>query len=139
MPNAAVADQEATASAEKQEATVGDLVAGRPVIHMPPATSVSQACKIMTMLCVGALPVVFKDKLLGIFTERDAVTDVLAEGRIPEETMLSEVMTENVTSVSPREKVSVALKLMKCNGFRHLPVVENEHVLGIVSIRDLVR
>ena len=139
MQNAAAADQEDSASAEKQETTVGDLIAGRPVIHMPPATSVTQACKIMTMLCVGALPVVFKDKLLGIFTERDAVTAVLAEGRAPEETMLSEVMTEKVTSVSPQEKVSAALKLMKYNGFRHLPVVEDEHVLGIVSIRDLIR
>ena len=138
MQNAAVATPEVQCSANAQEVTVEDLIEGRPVIHMPPATSVRQACEVMAMLGVGALPVVFKDRLLGMFTERDAITAVLAKGRIPEETMLSEVMTENVTSIGAHVKASAALEMMTENGFRHLPVVENDHVLGIVSIRDLV-
>ena len=139
MTNAALAEKADPPSADQKVATVDQLIEGRPVIHMPPTTTVRQACEIMAMLGVGALPVVFKDKLIGMFTERDAVIDVLAEGRVPEQTVLSEVMTENVTSVEPQVKANEALKLMTENGFRHLPVVDNEHVLGIVSIRDLVK
>jgi CBS domain-containing protein len=85
---------------------------------------------------IGALLVVDKNRLTGIFTERDALFRVIAEGRAPEKTRLAEVMTQNPRTITPDRPFGHALHLMHEGEFRHVPVVENGRPLGMVSARD---
>ena len=102
----------------------------------PPKTSVREAARLMKLTQVGALLVVEHGHLVGIFTERDALIRVLAEGLNPEATLLAEVMTLNPITVHPDQPFVSALHLMYENGFRHVPVAENGRPLGMVSARD---
>ena len=85
---------------------------------------------------IGALLVVDGTRLFGIFTERDALFRVLAEGRDPHTTRLGEVMTSQPQTIHPDEPFLNALRIMHKGRFRHLPVVEFERPLGMVSVRD---
>ena len=102
----------------------------------PPKTSVREAARLMKKTQVGALLVVEHGHLVGIFTERDALIRVLAEGLNPETTLLTEVMTLNPITIHPDQPFVSALHLMYENGFRHVPVAENGRPLGMVSARD---
>jgi CBS domain-containing protein len=102
----------------------------------PPKTTVREAARLMKQTQVGALLVVEHGHLVGIFTERDALIRVLAEGLNPEATLLAEVMTLNPVTVHPDQPFVSALHLMYENGFRHVPVAENGRPLGMVSARD---
>jgi len=102
----------------------------------PPKTSVREAARLMKLTQVGALLVVEHGHLVGIFTERDALIRVLAEGLNPETTALAEVMTLNPITIHPDQPFVSALHLMYENGFRHVPVAENGRPLGMVSARD---
>lgn len=102
----------------------------------PPKTSVLEAARLMKQTQVGALLVVEHGHLVGIFTERDALVRVLAEGLNPETTTLAEVMTLNPITIHPDQSFLSALHLMYENGFRHVPVAENGRPLGMVSARD---
>lgn len=102
----------------------------------PPKTSVREAARLMKLTQVGALLVVEHGHLVGIFTERDALIRVLAEGLNPETTALAEVMTLNPITVHPDQPFLSALHLMYENGFRHVPVAEDGRPLGMVSARD---
>ena len=99
-------------------------------------TSVSRAAKLMAKKNVGAIMVVEDKRLVGIFTERDAVFRVIAEGRDPRATRLDEVMTPQPATVTPDETFGKALLLMYEGGFRHVPVVKNGEPVGIVSSRS---
>ena len=101
----------------------------------PPGTTVAKAAKLMAKKNVGAIMVVEKKKLVGIFTERDAVFRVVAEGRDVETTTIGEVMTVDPICVDPDEIFGRALLLMHDNGFRHVPVVDKGEPIGIVSSR----
>jgi CBS domain-containing protein len=85
---------------------------------------------------VGALMVVEGGRLTGIFTERDAVFRVLAEGRDPAVTHVSEVMTIKPRTIDPEKAVGHALMIMYDGGFRHVPVVEEGKPIGMISARD---
>jgi CBS domain-containing protein len=85
---------------------------------------------------VGAVMVVDNGNLVGIFTERDAVFRVIARGRDVHNTRLADVMTTSPQSVDPEKSFGYALLLMYENGFRHVPVIENGKLLGIVSARN---
>ncbi len=87
---------------------------------------------------IGALLVMDEGRLVGIFTERDVLNRVLVEGRDPDSTPLSEVMTRDLVTLGPQSEATQALHLMGEVGFRHLPVVENDKVYGIISLRDFV-
>jgi len=102
----------------------------------PPKTSVREATRLMKQTQVGALLVVEHGRLVGIFTERDALVRVLAEGLDPETTPLAAVMTLDPITVHPDQPFVAALHLMYENGFRHVPVAENGRPLGMVSARD---
>jgi CBS domain-containing protein len=102
----------------------------------PPKTSVHEAARLMKQTQVGALLVVENGHLVGIFTERDALVRVLAEGLNPETTPLAAVMTLNPITIHPDQPFVAALHLMYENGFRHVPVAENGRPLGMVSARD---
>lgn len=109
------------------------------LVTMSPMTPVSTAAREMTERRIGAVLVVDDGQLQGIFTERDALTRVLAPSRDPDTTPIAEVMTRNPDTIGPDETVAYALSVMNERGYRHLPVVEGETLIGIVSIRDLYR
>lgn len=106
------------------------------LVAAPPKTSVREAARLMEQTRVGALLVVEHSHLVGIFTERDALVRVLAEGLNPETTPLTKVMTLNPVTVHPDQPFMTALHLMYEHGFRHVPVAENGRPLGMVSARD---
>jgi CBS domain-containing protein len=102
----------------------------------PPETTVLKAAKLMAKKNVGAVMVVEGKRLVGIFTERDAVFRVVAEGLDVATTRIGEVMTANPMCVDPNEIFGRALLLMHDHGFRHVPVVDNGEPVGIVSSRS---
>jgi len=103
------------------------------------STSVAEAAELMTERRIGAVLVVDKGKLTGIFTERDALTRVMAQGRDPAKTPMKKVMTPGPVTIRPVDTVSDALALMNQGHYRHLPVQDGDTLLGIVSQRDLYR
>ena len=105
------------------------------VLIAPPDTTVGKAAKLMAAKNVGAVMVVDQERLVGIFTERDAVFRVIAKGRDVQSTRLSEVMTTEPKTVDPDKSFGYALLMMQENGFRHVPVIEAGKPIGIVSAR----
>lgn len=116
--------------------TIREIVARRKVVSAPSKTTVAHAARLMEDNQVGALLVMEKGRLVGIFTERDALFRVLSAGRDPRTTPLSEVMTRDPQSIQPDRAFGHAMLMMYEGGFRHVPVVENGHPLGVVSTRD---
>ena len=102
----------------------------------PPETSVTTAANMMETSKAGAVMVVESNRLVGIFTERDAVFRVIAKGLDPTSTPLVDVMTTALFTVSPYESLGYAMLVMYENGFRHMPVVVNGEPVGIVSARN---
>ena len=114
---------------------VGDLIEERKLVLAAPDTSVAQAAGMMKQHEVGALLVVEQGRLVGIFTERDAVVRVMAPGLQPATTVLRDVMTRDPVTVAPDEPLGTAMLLMHEHGFRHAPVVEDGRPIGVVSAR----
>ena len=108
----------------------------KKVLFAPPETTVSKAAKLMARKHVSAVMVVEDERLVGIFTERDAVFRVIAKGRDADQTRLADVMTTAPKSVDADKSFGYALLMMNENGFRHVPVVENGKPIGIVSSRN---
>lgn len=98
--------------------------------------TVAAAARLMKEQHIGAILVTRKGRLAGIFTERDALFRVIAEGRDPDKTRVGEVMTVNPRTISPERPFGHALHLMYEGGFRHVPVVDNGRPVGVVSARD---
>lgn len=115
---------------------IRDVIKHQKIVAMPRATSVAEASREMAKRRIGAVVVVEDGKLAGIFTERDGLFRVLAEGRDPLSTTLGEVMTTNLTTISPDRSLLHALHLMHEHGFRHMPVVAEGSPVGMLSIRD---
>ena len=115
---------------------ISSVIEPRMLVAAPPGMSVCEAAKLMREAKVSAVLVVESERLIGIFTERDAVHRVLAPGRDPATTCLGDVMTRNPKCVSPDDPFGYALILMHDNGFRHTPVVEDGHPIGVVSARN---
>jgi CBS domain-containing protein len=100
---------------------------------------VSEAIEMMDEKNVGALLVMDGDQLNGIISERDYTRKVFLRGKRSRETRVSEIMSTNVTVTHPREPVEKCLRLMTDKHIRHLPVVEGDQVVGVISIGDLVK
>jgi CBS domain-containing protein len=115
---------------------IRNVMERKKVLIAPPDTSVSTAAKLMATNKVSAVMVVDNKRLVGIFTERDAVFRVIAQDRDAQTTRLVEVMTRAPKTVTPDESFGYALLMMHENGFRHVPVIENGEVIGIVSARN---
>jgi len=115
---------------------IGSVMESKKVLIAPPDTSVSTAAELMAERKVSAVMVVEDGRLVGIFTERDAVYRVIAKGFDARTTALAEVMTPDPRTVTPDESFGYAMLLMHEGGFRHAPVVENGRPVGIVSARD---
>ncbi len=119
-----------------EERPIRTIIGEHKPISANAETSVAAAAKLMKRHRIGALLVIKSGRLAGIFTERDALFRVLAAGRDPAKTQLSQVMTPNPRTISPDRPFGHALHLMYEGEFRHVPVVENGHPLGMVSARD---
>jgi CBS domain-containing protein len=115
---------------------VKSVMERKKLLVAPPGTTVAKAARLMAKKNVGAVMVVAEKKLVGIFTERDAVFRVIAAGRDPEATTIGEVMTPDPVTVEPGEIFGRVLLAMHEQGFRHMPVVENGEPVGIVSSRS---
>jgi CBS domain-containing protein len=115
---------------------MSEIVQGQKLLILPPNATVQEACKHMHARRIGAVVVTDEcRRLLGIFTGRDAVR-CLAESLDPITTELQSAMTRNPHSLEPKAKAIEALQLMRDAGFRHIPVVRDGAVIGIVSRED---
>ena len=115
---------------------VRDVMKRETLLTVPPDISVARAAKLMAKRKVGAVMVVDGQSLVGLFTERDVLLRVIARDRDARTTPVSEVMTTTPKSIDPERSFGYALMMMHENGFRHVPVVENGKLVGIVSMRD---
>ena len=114
-----------------------DIVRDQRPLTLSPTATVKEACKRMAERRVGAVLVTEgANRLVGIFTGRDAVCRVLAEGKSAARTHLAEVMTADPVTMPPGKTAIEALRMMQDCGFRHIPVIENGGVVGIVSRGD---
>jgi CBS domain-containing protein len=115
--------------------SIRSVLEPRRLVTAAPDQCVSHAVRLMREAKVGAVLVVERGRLVGIFTERDAVYRVMAADRDPSVTRIAEVMTHEPKTVLPEETFGYALMLMHENGFRHAPVVEDGRPVGVVSAR----
>lgn len=117
---------------------VPGVVKEQAIATLNPADSVMDAVSMMTERKIGAVIIVDDSaRLAGIFTERDLVNRVVAKGFDPASTPLKQVMTANPDTLAPGDTAMNALELMSARRYRHLPVLDGEKVVGMVSIRDL--
>jgi len=119
-------------------ALIYDLVKDRRVYSIEAEHSVLDAARFMMEHNIGALPVTRNGELVGIVSERDIMNRVVAVGRMPGTTKISEIMTVNPKSISVDESVENSLFLMREFGFRHLPIIDGKQLKGLVSLRDLL-
>ena len=112
---------------------------GQNVWHVSPQACVYDAIEIMAEKHVGALMVVSEGELVGVVSERDYARKVILQGKLSKETQVKEIMTSPAIFVTPEQTVEDSMRIMTDNHIRHLPVVENGIVLGVVSIGDLVK
>jgi CBS domain-containing protein len=115
---------------------IRSIIQDQNVLFAEGTTTVTQAAHLMKAHRIGALLVCEAGRLVGVFTERDALFRVMAEDRDPLTTRLAEVMTAHPQTISPDKPLGHALHMMYEGRFRHVPVVENGRPVGIVSARD---
>jgi CBS domain-containing protein len=109
------------------------------VFSIAPDAMVFEAIEMMADKNVGALLVMKGEKLVGIISERDYTRKVFLRGKKSKETRVDEIMSSDVTTTSPQDSVDECLRLMTEKHIRHLPVVEGDKVIGVISIGDLVK
>ena len=115
-------------------------LAGRRVISTHSRATVLEVCEVMLREKVSAVVVLDEGALVGIISERDIVTRVVAQRRDPSTTIVSEVMTTKVTTVTENATAQTAIELMHHGAFRHLPLIDAAgRIIGVLSVRDLLR
>ncbi len=118
--------------------TLRELVKDRKVYSVEATRTVLEAARFMMEHNIGALPVLRNGELTGILSERDIMNRVVAVGRTPGTTAVSEVMTTNPRAVPADETIEECLFIMREFGFRHLPIVDGKDLKGLVSLRDVL-
>ncbi len=118
--------------------TLRDLVKDRRIYSVEATRTVLEAARYMMEHNVGAVPVLRNGELIGILSERDIMNRVVAVGRTPGTTAVSEVMTANPRAVPADETIEECLFIMREFGFRHLPIVDGKDLKGLVSLRDVL-
>jgi CBS domain-containing protein len=119
--------------------TIGEIIEGHPLFHTPSTASVRDVARTMSEHKIGAIAVLDSGKLVGIFSERDVLTRIVAEGRDPNTTLIDTVMTRDLIVASPSDDINEALQKMHACNCRHLPVVQDGRLVGMISIRDLLQ
>lgn len=121
--------------------SIGQLLQGksRGLCTIGADARVLDALKLMAEKDIGALPVLENDKLVGIVSERDYARKVILHGKSSHDTPVREIMTERVICVQPGNTIEECMALMTDNRVRHLPVLENGKLIGVLSIGDLVK
>ena len=121
--------------------TVQDLLDenNRDLIKIDPNQTDFEALTMLSKYDIGALVVMNGEILSGIFCERDYARKVILTGKSSKETFVKEIMTEKVKCISPQNNIEDCIKIMTESRFRHLPVLKDDNVLGIISIGDIVR
>ena len=109
------------------------------VFSISPEATVFEAIQMMDAKNVGALLVMDQERLVGVISERDYTRKIVLRGKQSRETKVAEIMSTNVTVTHPREPVETCLRLMTDKHIRHLPVVDADKVVGVISIGDLVK
>ncbi len=120
---------------------VRNILLSKPTstISVCPDSTVFEALEVMVDKNIGALLVMDQEKFVGIFTERDYARKVILKGKASKETKIRDIMTENPVTVSPDNTIEECMRMMTNKYIRHLPVIENEKLIGIISIGDVVR
>ena len=118
--------------------TLRELVKDRKLYSVDATRTVLEAARFMMEHNIGAVPVLRNGELTGILSERDIMNRVVAVGRTPGTTAVSEVMTANPRAVPADESVEECLFIMREFGFRHLPIVDGKDLKGLVSLRDVL-
>ncbi|MBH3440430.1 CBS domain-containing protein [Pseudomonas luteola] len=122
--------------------TVADILKAKQsqgVFTITPNVTVLDALKVMAEKNVGALPVTEDGKLVGIISERDYARKGVLQGRSSIGTAVREIMTRAVITVTPRESIRECMSLMTDRHLRHLPVIDNNQLIGLLSIGDIVK
>ena len=122
--------------------TVSTILAHKKVSSvwsLGPNAMVGDVIQLMDEKNVGALPVVDKGELLGIVSERDCTRRVILKGKSFKETPVSDIMTKQVLTVTPADSITECMEIMTANRVRHLPVLEGNNMVGILSIGDVLK
>jgi CBS domain-containing protein len=114
-------------------------IKGNDIWTISPDDSVYNALRLMARCDVGALLVTEGDKLIGILSERDYARKVILFGKTSKETKVSEIMTSKVITIHPLQTLEECMDIMTKNHVRHLPVMDGEKVVGVISIGDVVK
>ncbi|MBL8836304.1 MAG: CBS domain-containing protein [Alphaproteobacteria bacterium] len=120
-----------------QRKIVPDVVREQKLAQVPETMTVRDAASLMAKRHIGAVLVMEGARLIGIFTERDLMSRVVAAGVDPDRTPIGQVMTRNPDTIGGDEAAIEAVRKMQRFGYRHLPVVQGAQVVGIISVRDL--
>ena len=115
-----------------------DLIEGKPLIHVQMTDKVRDVARRMSEKNIGAVAVLDSGTLVGLFSERDLMTRVVAPGLDPEETSVSSVMTRELAVADPVDDFNLCLQKMTELNCRHLPVVSDGSLIGMISLRDLM-
>ncbi len=117
---------------------IRDVIRGKTLYTVQPQQIVREVAKFMTEARVGAVPVIEGDRLVGVFSERDLMTRVVAPGLNPDTTTVSSVMTKDIVVADGDETTEACLSRMKQLHVRHLPVVSGNKLVGMLSVRNLL-
>jgi CBS domain-containing protein len=121
--------------------TIGQLLEskGKDIWSIVPNATVFEALRIMAKKDVGVLLVIDKGKLVGIFSERDYARKVILKGKSSKETAVGELMTKDVYYIDPKNTLHECLAVMTAKHIRHMPVLEKDQLVGIVTLGDVVK
>ena len=121
--------------------TINYILQSKPkqIFSVPRSTSVFDALQFMMDKNISALLVMEDEKLCGIFSERDYARKIVLQGKSSKTTPIEEVMTSKLITIAPQEPIDRCMELMTNNHIRHLPVLESETVVGMISIGDVVK
>lgn len=118
---------------------IAELIEGHPLILAQSSDNVREVARKMSERNIGAIAVLDSGQLVGIFSERDLMTRVVVPGLDPDDTPVSNVMTKSLVAAKPEEEIGSALQKMQSLGCRHLPVVDGGNLIGMLSLRDLLK
>jgi CBS domain-containing protein len=115
-----------------------DILHSRKLFSVQPDQTVAAVAAHMAAVNVGAIPVIENNELRGVFSERDLMKRVVLGGRDPQQTLVGDVMSTNLTKADERTTSEEAMEMMRRCGCRHLPVMRSSEVVGFISMRDLM-